>query len=355
MVRSPLMEEFCLELKRLTDPEHVVKDFIEYLHSVVLNGNPSEQFIEELFENFNQLLLNPYSSKLGTIPKAFAKKHGSQLTDLMGRKGSKLKKMNKDILKKISNYVDDVISKQRAPSKTGSDLLKSYSPWLASFKSSDFDEAKVPGQYNSIAKPFPKSHAKISSIDSRVLVMSSIRKPKRIRIYGTDEKEYLFLVKGGEDLRLDQRIEQIFEVMNNMVSKNTFCLSQDIRIATYNVIPMATNLGLIEWVDNTKPLRGCIEEEVVNKGKMVRMQDKYRNWIAQKGGKGIGGYQKAFALPREEITKNLNETSAIVESTHLRDFLMRLSSSPEAFLFLRKNFAHSLAAISIYGYILVDA
>lgn len=67
--------------------------------------------------------------------------------------------------------------------------------------------------------------------------MSSIRKPKRIRIYGTDEKEYLFLVKGGEDLRLDQRIEQIFEVMNNMVSKNTFCLSQDIRIATYNVLP----------------------------------------------------------------------------------------------------------------------
>jgi hypothetical protein len=25
--------------------------------------------------------------------------------------------------------------------------------------------------------------------------MSSLRKPKRIRIYGTDEKEYLFLVK----------------------------------------------------------------------------------------------------------------------------------------------------------------
>jgi len=42
-----------------------------------------------------------------------------------------------------------------------------------------------------------------------VLVLSSIRKPKRITIRGDDEKEYMFLVKGGEDLRLDQRIEQV--------------------------------------------------------------------------------------------------------------------------------------------------
>ena len=39
--------------------------------------------------------------------------------------------------------------------------------------------------------------------------MSSIRKPKRIIIRGDDEKEHMFLVKGGEDLRQDQRIEQV--------------------------------------------------------------------------------------------------------------------------------------------------
>jgi DNA-dependent protein kinase catalytic subunit len=33
--------------------------------------------------------------------------------------------------------------------------------------------------------------------------MSSIRKPKRLTIYGTDEKTYRLLVKGVEDLRLD--------------------------------------------------------------------------------------------------------------------------------------------------------
>lgn len=43
----------------------------------------------------------------------------------------------------------------------------------------------------------------------QVLVLSSIRKPKRLIIRGDDEKDHMFLVKGGEDLRLDQRIEQV--------------------------------------------------------------------------------------------------------------------------------------------------
>lgn len=43
----------------------------------------------------------------------------------------------------------------------------------------------------------------------QVLVLSSIRKPKRLTLRGDDENDYKFLVKGSEDLRLDQRIEQV--------------------------------------------------------------------------------------------------------------------------------------------------
>ena len=39
--------------------------------------------------------------------------------------------------------------------------------------------------------------------------MSSLRKPKRITIRGDDEREHMFLIKGGEDLRMDQRVEQV--------------------------------------------------------------------------------------------------------------------------------------------------
>ena len=49
----------------------------------------------------------------------------------------------------------------------------------------------------------------------QVLVMGSMRKPKRLTIRGDDERDYMFLVKAGEDLRLDQRIE---EVMINSIA-----------------------------------------------------------------------------------------------------------------------------------------
>ena len=55
----------------------------------------------------------------------------------------------------------------------------------------------------------------------QVLVLSSLRKPKRIKIRGNDEKEYAFLVKGGEDLRLDQRIEQV-RLMDNFPYNGAF-------------------------------------------------------------------------------------------------------------------------------------
>ena len=44
--------------------------------------------------------------------------------------------------------------------------------------------------------------------------MASLRKPKRISIRGSDARDHLFLVKCGEDLRLDQRIEQVMMMMS---------------------------------------------------------------------------------------------------------------------------------------------
>ena len=57
------------------------------------------------------------------------------------------------------------------------------------------------------------------------MVLASIRKPKRIIIRGDDEKDHMFLVKGGEDLRLDQRIEQVSGDWAVFFGSNEFYLS----------------------------------------------------------------------------------------------------------------------------------
>lgn len=69
--------------------------------------------------------------------------------------------------------------------------------------------AELPGQYDGLSQPSPESHIRVSSFDPTLLVMSSLRKPKRLKLRGNDERDYPFLVKGGEDLRLDQRVQQV--------------------------------------------------------------------------------------------------------------------------------------------------
>ena len=67
--------------------------------------------------------------------------------------------------------------------------------------------------------------------------MQSLRKPKRIAMLGSDEKEHMFLVKGGEDLRLDQRVQQLFNTMNGVLAKDPYCKQHLVSLRTYKVGP----------------------------------------------------------------------------------------------------------------------
>lgn len=98
----------------------------------------------------------------------------------------------------------------------------------------------VAGQYLGLSKPLPEYHVKISGFDEGVKVMTSIRKPKRVTVRGNDEKDYHFLVKGGEDLRQDQRIEQLFYIMNQVLRKDPTCRLRKLQLKTYQVIPMTS-------------------------------------------------------------------------------------------------------------------
>lgn len=77
----------------------------------------------------------------------------------------------------------------------------------------------------------------------QVKVMSSIRRPKRLIIRGDDERDHPVLVKSGEDLRQDQRIEQLFSVMNILLSNDAACAQRGLQLRTYQVIPLTTRWG----------------------------------------------------------------------------------------------------------------
>lgn len=317
------------------------------------NKDVPQSFITSKYDEFYQLVLNNYTERLGTIPKKQAAKFANHFIRCFGEKGSKIRNLTSKNLAELDKFCRENLDSRASIEEEKN--LKSYSPWLNSFKSIEHDqELEIPGQYDGFSKPYPELHAKVASIDSGLLVMHSMRRPKRIKIYGTDEKEYLFLVKGGEDLRLDERIEQAFGVMNDAVKRNKFCFSQNIQIATYKVIPMASNLGIIEWVDNTKPLKACMEEQGSYE-QLTAAKRKYSRWITsnKRTSKNLAEkYHAAFGQPRDTIISHFNGAEASIPATLVRDYLFKLASSPEAFLFSRKEFAYSLACISIFGYIM---
>jgi DNA-dependent protein kinase catalytic subunit len=56
--------------------------------------------------------------------------------------------------------------------------------------------------------------------------------------------------------------------------------------------------------------------------------------------------------PRETVVKQFNMFTSTMPNSVLRDSIFTLAASPEAFLTIRQDFAYSLAAICICGYIL---
>lgn len=77
--------------------------------------------------------------------------------------------------------------------------------------------------------------------------MTSIRRPKRLIMRGNDERDHPFLVKGGEDLRQDQRIEQLFGVMNIILSQDTACSQRSLMLRTYQVVPITSRYRIGFW------------------------------------------------------------------------------------------------------------
>lgn len=82
----------------------------------------------------------------------------------------------------------------------------------------------------------------------QVKVMASIRRPKRLIIRGDDERDHPVLVKSGEDLRQDQRIQQLLAVMNILLGNDAACAQRALRLRTYQVIPLTTRWAGPRWV-----------------------------------------------------------------------------------------------------------
>ncbi|KAJ3037492.1 hypothetical protein HDV00_001667 [Rhizophlyctis rosea] len=175
----------------------------------------------------------------------------------------------KDFKDSIGKYYQTSMKEKDLPH--GNQLLKEYSPWLSAYQGHRYEE-------------------------------------------------------GGEDLRLDQRVQQLFTIMNSLMTKSGYLVQHQISLGTYKDMEVA----------NAK------HQEVVNQAAKGL---KARHTIGDE-------YGNLFKVRREQIVEHMNKLWNQMSKPYLRMFMQKLASSPEAFLTLRKEFSRSFGALNICSYLL---
>ncbi|XP_045311337.1 DNA-dependent protein kinase catalytic subunit isoform X1 [Leopardus geoffroyi] len=352
-----VIQDFISALEQLSNPEMLFKDWTDDIKVELAKTPVNKKHIEKMYERMYAALGDPKVPGLGAFRKRFIQAFGKEFDKYFGKGGSKLPGMK---LRDFTDITNSLLSKMCRDSKPPGNL-KECSPWMSDFKVEFLrNELEIPGQYDGKGKPVPEYHARITGFDERVKVMASIRKPKRIIIRGHDEKEYPFLVKGGEDLRQDQRIEQLFEVMNVLLSQDAACSQRNMQLKTYRVIPMTSRLGLIEWIENTFTLKDLLLSHMSQEEKAAYTSDprapphEYREWLAKMSGKhDVGAYVSMFkAASRTETVTSFRRRENKVPADLLKRAFLKMSTGPEAFLALRSHFASSHALLCISHWIL---
>lgn len=166
-----------------------------------------------------------------------------------------IKTARDDLLKKLAR-----LKQTKNPSKP----MKELCPWLSEYRwYGAMDESvELPGQYKGNVAPNPKTSLKILKFNEATSILTSLRNPIKISCICSDGKTYSFLVKCEEDLRKDERIQHVQELMTAQMQLSKGCSQLKLSLRTYRVIPLDTNCGLISWIDNTDTISSFLEKSV---------------------------------------------------------------------------------------------
>jgi serine/threonine-protein kinase ATR len=186
--------------------------------------------------------------------------------------------------------------------------------------------------------PFPQDAITINAFMDDVLVLSSLQRPRKVNVRGSDGRSYGLLCKPKDDLRKDQRLMEFNAMINRALQKDIESSKRRLYIKTYAVTPLNEECGTIEWVEGLKPMRDII----------------------------IRGYrQHNVPIDYSEIRLLLNEASSSPSKVPiftdkilgkfqpvLHEWFVETFPEPEAWFAARLRYTRSCAVMSIVGHVL---
>jgi serine/threonine-protein kinase mTOR len=200
-------------------------------------------------------------------------------------------------------------------------------------------ELGIPGSYR-----VDGSYVKIECFVPNVQVITSKQRPRKITLRGSDGNDYVFLLKGHEDLRQDERVMQLFGLVNALLERDRQTKKHDLRIQRYAVSPLSHNAGLVGWVPHTDTLHSLIRD--YRQAKKIPLNLEHREML-----RIAPDYDQLTVMQKVEVfTEALKKSTG--EGNDLYEILWLKSTNSEQWLERRTRYTRSLAVMSIVGYIL---
>ncbi|KAK9829312.1 hypothetical protein WJX72_005143 [[Myrmecia] bisecta] len=380
LLRSPLMEAWAAALNDTTFPAQRWQGWQGELNRLLEDGRKAEAvklYQERVYPDMisNHKRARGASARGAAAgPQTLHARRAGELdkscTAAFGADGAKLRGMDGRSFLAACRAIAGELSKADSV-LTGKRDLASLSPWLAAFNSPtgagslEGERLLLPSMpsMQSIAGG-PPQDIHIVGFGKTVDVFSSKQKPKKLTIYGSDFRTYEWIVKGGEELRIDQRVEQLFDVMNGLMQRHPGAAAHSLQVRTYDVVPVTPSLGLVAFVPGTKPLKAVVTEPGLisddptdSNNDLLRADAAYAKGIASLAGikattSAAELYEAMFQRgQRSAVVKSLEAAEAETRWDALREALLRYAGGPEEFLAMRATYTTSLAAVSMCGYI----
>ncbi|CAO1620752.1 unnamed protein product [Jaminaea pallidilutea] len=226
------------------------------------------------------------------------------------------------------------ISKQ-LPSGNSVQLdLQYVSPKLLAQR--DLDLA-APGTYHS-GQPV----VRIQSFEQILLIIASKQRPRRLKMKGSDGRTYQYLLKGHEDLRQDERVMQLFGLVNTLLSIDSESYKRRLDIRRFPVIPLSHDTAMLGWVENTDTLHVLIKEYREQHKILLNIEHRLMLQMAP-------DYDNLTLMQKVEVFEYALDNTP---GQDLYRILWLKSNSSEAWLERRTTYTRSLGTSSVAGYIL---
>lgn len=361
LLSHKIQDDFNSAIQCLVIPEQMLNSHFNYFRQKLSDENvTNESFSKAVKELYHQVFEKNTVFKGSEFSKL--KNFHEHIKKLKEFSWNENKLQIKKLLNTLQNSIDSSTKHRQQGRFHGNYIdLGRLSRWFEDFKwRGDSEFIEIPGQYGD-RKPFLEHHVKIVRFDQRLKIFFSKQLPVELKILGSDGKVYSFIVKYGEDLRQDQRIQQVLKLMSNKLSLDKNCHKNHLKIETYEVIPVNSFCGMLQIINNAQTIKEFIEEasknllnktfEEIN----TKIKLDFHNFLL--GNEKFESLQKTYEnlilkRNREELLARFKQMERLIPIDLMTRALKNLSRTFESYYELRKNFVTSLATMSVAHWLL---